>query len=107
MKMPTIDNNVLILGGVGLATLAAVYLYGKTKTNSGGFFQTVGTGAGSAVVDLADGVISGGAIAIGDKLGVPRTNKTECELALERGGLAGKWEASFKCPAGTFIGSFF
>lgn len=104
MKMPNIDSGVLILGGVAAASLLGVYLYGKTKTNSGGFFQTVGTGAGSAVIDLADGIVSGGAIAIGEKIGIPKTNKTECEKALEEGRM---WDASFACPAGTFIKAWF
>lgn len=95
------EQAYVIAGGAVLA-LAFFYLYGKG--GGGGFIQDVGEGAAGAVVDLADGVISGGAIAIGDKVGVPRTNMTECERALAEGRT---WDASFACPAGTFIKSFF
>ena len=95
----------MIAGGVAVAGLAFFYLYGKGRNDSGGgFFQDIGAGAGSAVVDVVDGVISGGAIAIGDKIGIPKTNLTECERALAEGRT---WDASFACPAGKFIGSFF
>jgi hypothetical protein len=40
----------------------------------------------------------------GDILGIPRTNETECEKALREGRTL---DASFACPAGTFIGSIF
>jgi len=95
----------------GLAVLCAIgvaYWYFTDEDTSTGFFQDIGTGAGEAVgdavVDLADGLISGGAMAVGDKFGIPRTNMTECERALAEGRT---WDASFACPAGTFIGSFF
>lgn len=100
-----IQTTYLLAGGVVVSSLAFFYLYGRSKNEGGGgFFQDIGVGAGSAVVDVVDGVVSGGAIAIGDKFGIPKTNKTECEKALAEGRT---WDASFACPAGTFIGSFF
>ena len=100
-----ITTTYLLAGGGVASSLAFFYLYGRSKNDGGGgFFQDIGVGAGSAVVDVVDGVVSGGAIAIGDKLGIPKTNKTECEKALAEGRT---WDASFACPASTFIGSFF
>lgn len=48
--------------------------------------------------DAASGVVLG----IGDALGVPRTDMTECERAIAEGRTL---DASFACPAGTFVGS--
>lgn len=59
-----------------------------------------GAAAGSGVVNAGAGVVLG----IGDAVGLPRTDMTECQRALAEGR---KWDASFACPAGTFIGSFF
>jgi len=97
-----LDKNTLILAGVGAAVLGVLVLMAKKPGQ--GFVQSVGSTVGSAVVDLTDGVVSGVAETIGDKIGVPRTDKTACQLALEQGRT---WDASFACPAGTFIGSFF
>jgi len=94
--------------GAGLAVAGlAVYAYFKAKDaldSGGGFFQTVGAGVASAAVDAVDGVVSGAALTVGDAIGVPRTNRTECQKALDEGRT---WDASFACPAGDFIKSFF
>lgn len=87
-----------------LVGVAGFYIYGKAKGGSGGFYQTIGEGAGGAVVDLVDGAVAGVAYGVGDKLGVPRTEKTACQKALDEGRTL---DASFACPAGTFIKSFF
>lgn len=107
--MTAIPRTYMIAGGVVLAALAIASFYkprddSQEEGNHGGFFQDMGEDAGGAVIDLADGVISGAAKGIGDIVGVPRTNKTQCQLDLERGD---KWAASFSCSAGTFIKSFF
>lgn len=59
-----------------------------------------GAAVGSGVVNAGAGVVLG----IGDAIGIPRTNLTECDKALLEGRT---WDASFACPAGRFIGSFF
>lgn len=55
----------------------------------------VGAGVGAAAVDLGAGVVVG----IGDSMGLPRTDKSECEQAMAEGRT---WDASFACPAATF-----
>lgn len=98
MKIPT---TYLLAGGIAASALAFFYLYGRSKNDGGGgFFQDIGVGAGNAAIDLIDGVVAGGATAIGDKFGIPRTNMTECQKALAEGRT---WDASLACPAGTFI----
>lgn len=88
MKMP---NVYLIAGGAVAAALAYVYFMGAKKTG-----QQLGAGA----VDLVDGIVSGGVVEIGQKVGIPATNQTECEKAKAEGRT---WDASFACPATDFV----
>jgi hypothetical protein len=55
-------------------------------------WQTATTAAGNAIQ------------AVGEVVGIPRTNETECEKALREGRT---WDASFACPAGTWLSSTF
>ena len=59
---------------------------------------------GAAVVDAVDGVISGGVIAIGEKVGLQATNTSQCEQDKAAGRT---WDASFSCPAKDFINYVF
>lgn len=63
-----------------------------------------GAALGEAVGNAAGAAAGGVVLGVGDQLGVPRTNMTKCEKALAEGRT---WDASFDCPAGTFLGSFF
>lgn len=67
-------------------------LYCTASEFGSGLWQSATTGAAEVVQT------------VGDAVGVPRTNETECERALREGRT---WDASFACPAGKFIGSFF
>lgn len=62
--------------------------------------QAIGAAVGGAAVDLADGVIAGTVTTIGEAVGIPKTNETECERAKREGRT---WDASFACPAGDFL----
>ena len=59
-----------------------------------------GQAVGGAVVDLADGIVSGVVVTVGEKVGIPATNQTECQKAKAEGRT---WDASFACPAGDFL----
>lgn len=89
--MRAIPTTWMIAGGAIAAALVYVAVKGAKGT---------GAGIGAGVVDFADGVLSGGVIAVGERVGVPQTNLTECERAKAEGRT---WDASFACPAGTFI----
>ncbi|MBV6324359.1 hypothetical protein [Duganella violaceipulchra] len=78
--------------GVVLALLAFVYFKDKIAAVAEHPVKAVGEWGADQVQDA------------GDLLGIPRTNETECEKALREGRT---WDASFACPAGTFIGSVF
>lgn len=75
------------------AVVAGLLLAGK---NAG----KIGDGLGSAAVDMVDGVISGGVLTIGDKIGIDRTNISQGQAELAAGDY---WNASFHLPAGEFI----
>ena len=81
---------------IAAAGLLVAALYVKARGAAG-----VGYEIGSAAVDLTDGVVSGVVYGVGDAVGVPRTNETECERAKREGRT---WDASFACPAGDFLG---
>jgi hypothetical protein len=53
-------------------------------------------GAADVIVDAGTGAVIG----IGDIIGVPHTDENECEAAMREGR---SWDASFACPAGTFL----
>lgn len=83
-----------------LAAAAVVAIAFVVKKNGG--MQGVAAGAASALVGAVGDAASGAVLGIGDVLGIPRTDMTECERALAEGRT---WDASFACPAGTFISS--
>lgn len=94
MKLST--DTLMIVGGIGVAAVALVWL--SRKGNAEAVGTTVGEAAVSTVVGASTGVVLG----VGDAVGVPRTNMTECEKAIAEGRT---WDASFACPAGTFLKS--
>lgn len=93
-----IDTVYLIAGGV----VAAALIYAATRPK--GWATDTGVSAGTGAFDLADGFLGGFVTGVPALFGLPRTDMTECEKALAEGRT---WDASFACPAGTFIKSFF
>lgn len=91
-------NRALLFGGAAVAVIAILFiierLSGRTSVSE------IGAAAGGLLIDAA----AGGVIGIGEAVGVPRTNMSECERAIAEGRT---WDASFACPAGTFIKSLF
>ena len=91
---------------VGAAVLAMRSMVGAVQTAADGVWEpidnaltTFGNGA-REVNETAGGVIQN----VGAAVGIPRTNVTACQLAISEGRT---WDASFVCPAGTFLGSLF
>ncbi len=53
-----------------------------------------------AVISAAGGAITGTVTAIGQQVGIPETNMTQCQ----KDTMAGRtWDASFSCPAADFL----
>lgn len=97
----SMNKDGLIVGAVVAAAVVALAWYLKRQAgNAVSGAIDAGAAVGGYVVDLA----AGGVIGIGEAIGVPRTNLTECEKAIAEGRT---WDSSFACPAGTFIKSLF
>jgi malic enzyme len=93
------SDHKFILLGAGAAALALFILLKKK-----GAAADVGTAVAEAVGEFAwgvtDGAVSTVTYGIGDAIGLPRTDETECEKAKREGRT---WDASFACPAGNFL----
>lgn len=96
MKLST--DTMIVAGGIGVAALALVWLSRK------GNAQAVGNSVGEAAVSTIVGAGTGVVLGVGDAVGVPRTNMTECERAKAEGRT---WDASFACGAGDWLGYVF
>lgn len=93
---------------VAVVAGTAFFFYARRAAAEGkSVAQSLGEQAGAAVVGAVEGVTTGVVLGVGDAVGIPRTNETECERALREGGWKGNWDASFACPAGTFLKSVF
>lgn len=88
-RIPTV---YLIAGGA----VAAALLWAMSR---GGVKET-GAAIGGAAVDLVDGIVGGTVIGISQGIGIPPTNRTQCEIDKANGDT---WKASFSCPAGDFL----
>jgi hypothetical protein len=84
------NEMVLIAGGV-----ACLLLFGWYASANA---QAVGEKTAEIVGDAAAGV----AIGVGEWFGIPKTEQSACDKALAEGRT---WDASFACPAGTWIKS--
>lgn len=89
MKIPPI-----VLIGAGLGVLGVV-LY-RASGGAAGIARSVV----SESIQVGSELASEGVLSIGDAIGLPRTDPDECgRLVAARAW----WEASFKCPAGTYL----
>jgi len=84
-------KGVLFFYGVALVALVGLGAYVWRKGAVG-----AGAAAGKAVGDLAGGAVVG----LGKTVGIPETNQDACAKAMAEGRVT---DASFACPAGTFI----
>ena len=91
------EQKMMLAGGA--AALLVVLLLLKKNTVVGAA-ASLGDTMGQAVVSFGTGAVSGASFAIGDAIGIPRTNLTECERAKAEGRTL---DASFACPAGDFL----
>lgn len=84
---------LIVAGVIGLVLL-------RNKLTNPNLIADVAAGTVEAAANVGAGVVIG----VGDVIGIPRTDETECEKAIREGRT---WDASFACPAGTFIKSLF
>lgn len=89
------EQKFLVIG-VGVAALVLLVLVKKK-----GAAADAGQALGEAAANAAGGMVAGVAEGLGDQIGVPRTDMTECEKAMAEGRTL---DASFACPASDFLG---
>lgn len=90
-------QTVLILAGIAGAVALAAYVMHKGVAGAT-------AGAVGGAVALAGQVGQGVVLGVGDAVGVPRTDQSACDQAIAEGRT---WDASFACPAGTFLSHLF
>lgn len=88
MKLGT---GYVVAGAAVLAALVWVAMRGA---------QGAGQAIGGAAVDLVDGAVSGAVVGVGSAVGIPATNRTQCEIDKANGDT---WAASFSCPAADWL----
>ena len=88
------------LGAVGFFVLTRGT--GNGTGNGKTLAQAMGEEVGRSAVDLVDGIVAGTAVAAGELVGIPPTDPEKCQADRAAGDW---WNASFSCPAGTFLGS--
>ena len=76
------------------AALVGLYLL---STKAG---QQLAASVGQAAAEAAGNVASGAVVGIGQAVGIPPTNRTQCQIDIDNGDV---WAASFSCPLGDFL----
>lgn len=101
VKLPGLNcaqgRAVLVGLGLGLVLVVALPLLLRNS-------RAVGTAAGGAAVEFADGLIGETIQSVGDVVGIPRTDETQCQKDVAAGRW---WDASFSCPASDFLKGVF
>lgn len=85
-------ETIYIAAGIGVA-LVVYWLVSRDNAKK----------AGAGLVNAAGNIAAGAVEESASWFGIPKTDDTECQLALAQGR---RWDASFACPAGTFIKSW-
>lgn len=89
MKLSEINPTVVLYG---VAAGAALWFLMRPKD--------VAQSVARAGVGVVTGAASGVVVGIGEALGLPETNKPQCQRDMANGD---KWAASFSCPAGDYL----
>lgn len=92
-------GNAKLIGLAVLAGAGALWWISRQVNMAGGIAGAAESLAAGAI-RAAEGVAVGTVKGIGSAVGIPDTNKTACQADVAAGRW---WDASFSCPAGTFI----
>lgn len=84
----------------GLLAGAGVLWYLSRRVSSAGGIYGMAESAASGAIRAVEGVAVGTVKGIGSMVGIPDTNRSACDADVAAGRW---WDASFSCPAGTFI----
>lgn len=97
------ETVVTVAAGLALG-LTILYAWKQLTSAAGSIGDAVASGVGAAAGAVATGVdtaVSTPVYAIGDAIGVPRTDAQKCAQAQREGD---GWTAAVYCPAGDFLG---
>lgn len=86
--------------GLGLVAAAGLVWYASRRVSAAGGLAGMASSAAQGAVEAVGAAGVGVVKGIGSVLGVPDTSRTACEADIAAGRW---WDASFSCPAGTFI----
>jgi hypothetical protein len=89
-----IKDDLMLYGGLAAA---AMLLLIYVKKNA----QNLAAAAVAGAADMAGNTVAGVAQGLGSLAGVPSTSVSKCQQDMDSGDT---WNASFDCPAGTFLG---
>lgn len=81
---------------------AGVALFILFRRQVGDAVQSIAAGAAEAVGGVVVNAATGTVVGVARSVGVPDTDAAKCQAALDAGDM---WDASFYCPAGTFLQS--
>lgn len=96
-KTLPIPPELLALGLAALALAGVLWWRARLAVPAGSSLaREAGSAVGGGVLGAGVGVVEG----IGQAMGIPRTDATQCEQLLAAGDY---WNASFACPASDFI----
>lgn len=99
MKTPA--GFALQLAPLALLALVGLVIWSRVRPGAGGgIVQEVAATVTEAAAGAVGSVASGAVLGVGDAVGLPRTDQTECQKALAEGRM---WDASFACPAKDFL----
>lgn len=93
------NRTTITLAAIAVVGIGAVFLAKKLAyvvENA----KAIGYSAGEVAFNVADGAVAGVVTTAGSIIGIPKTNLTQCQMDMAAGRT---WDASFSCPAGTFL----
>lgn len=93
--MSKVNPELALVGVAGLVGLGLIWWMTRP-----GAMQNAAASAAGAIVNAAQGAVVGTVKGVGQAVGIPDTNMTQCQKDMAAGNW---WDASFSCPAGTFI----
>lgn len=104
MKLAPVSADLLVKAALLLGGVALVAYAVRAAKDAAAAAGNAAWGAVTGAADVAYQTSVGAVYGIGDAVGIPRTDLTECERAKAEGRT---WDASFACPAGDFVSYLF
>ena len=104
--MKTVSQKQLMYYGLGALAVYWLLIRKDPITGQSGLdsiASNIGKSAGSAPVNLVTGAATGAVESIGQAVGIPVTNQTQCQKDIAEGNA---WAASFDCTASEYYDAF-